>query len=66
MGCGHKIVLRKNMSYGRTCLSGLHVSQDDMHYDSICLEGGHALLQEMSYGRSCIGGVYVFYLGYVL
>ena len=26
-----------------------------MYYDSICLEGGHALLLEMSHGRSCIG-----------
>ena len=22
MGCGHKIILSKNMSYGRTCFSG--------------------------------------------
>ena len=35
-----------------------------MYYDSICLEGDHALLYEMSYGRSCIGGVHqdgIFY-----
>ena len=31
-----------------------------MSYESICLKGGHALLEEMPYGRSCIGGVYVF------
>ena len=24
VGCDHKIVLRKNMSYGRTCFSGVH------------------------------------------
>ena len=44
MSCGHKIVLRKNMSYRRTWFSGLYVFQDDMYYDSNCLEGAHALL----------------------
>ena len=44
VGCGHKVVLSKNMSYGRTCLSGSYAFQDDMCYDSICVEGGHALL----------------------
>ena len=43
MGCDHKIVLRKNLSYGRTCFSGVHIFQDDMSYESICLKGGHAL-----------------------
>ena len=37
-----------------------------MYYDSICLEGGHALLQEMSYGMSCIGGVHVFRMAYLI
>ena len=53
------------MSYGRTCVSGVHVFQDDMSYWSICLKGGHALLEEMSYGRSCIGGVHVFSIVYL-
>ena len=44
VGCGHKIVLSKNMSYGRTCFSGSYAFQDDMCYDSICVEGGQALL----------------------
>ena len=39
VGCGHKIDLRKNMSYWRTCFSRVDVFQDD----SICLKGGHAL-----------------------
>ena len=39
MGCGHKIVLSKNMSYGRTCFSGSYAFQDNMCYDSICVEG---------------------------
>ena len=43
MGCGHKIVLRKNMSYGRIFFSGVHVFQVEMCYESICLEEGHAL-----------------------
>ena len=43
------------MSYVRTCFSGVHTSQDDLYYESICLMGGHALLEEISYGRSCIG-----------
>ena len=65
VGCGHKIVLSKNMSYGRTCFSGIYAFQDDMCYKSICVEGGHALLYEMSYGRSCIGGVHVFRMAYL-
>ena len=40
MGCGHKIVLNKNMSYGRTCFSGSYAFQDNMCYDSICVKGG--------------------------
>ena len=44
VACGHKIVLSKNMSYGRTCFSGSYAFQDNMCYDSICVEGGHALL----------------------
>ena len=39
MGCGHKIVLSKNMPYGRTCFSGSYAFQDNMCYDSICVEG---------------------------
>ena len=54
MGCGHKIVLRKNMSYGRKCFSGVHVFQVDMCYESIHVKGGHALLEQMSCGRSCV------------
>ena len=51
MGCGHKIVLSKDMSYGQTCFYGVHVFQDDMSYESICLKGGHGLQEEMSCGR---------------
>ena len=40
VGCGHKIVLSKNMSYGRTCFSGSYAFQDNMCYDGICVEGG--------------------------
>ena len=65
MGCGHKIVLRKNMSYGKTSFSGLHVFQGDIYYDSICLEGGHALLLVISYGISSIGGMHIFRLAYL-
>ena len=64
MGCGYEIVLRKNISYGRTYFSGVHIFQDDMSYESICHKGGHALLEEMFYGRSCIGGVHVFRMAY--
>ena len=34
------------------CFSGVHVFQDDMSYESICLKAGHALLEKMSCGRS--------------
>ncbi len=40
VGCGHKIVLSKNMSYWRTFFSGSYAFQDNMCYDSICAEGG--------------------------
>ena len=52
VGCGHKIVLRKDMPYEWTCLPGLHVFQDDMSYQSICLKGGHALWEKMFFGGS--------------
>ena len=38
-----QIVLRKDMSYGRTHFSGVHIFQDDMSYESIHIKGGHAL-----------------------
>ena len=46
LASGHKIVLRKDMSYEWTCLSGLNVFQDDMSYESIlcrrkCFVVGH-------------------------
>ena len=41
--CGHKIVLRKDMSFGKICLFGVHVFQDDMSYGGICLKGDNAL-----------------------
>ena len=40
------------MSYGWTCYSRVLVFQDDMSYESICLEGGHGLLEEISCGSS--------------
>ena len=40
--------------------SGVQVFQDDMSYESVCLKGGHILLEKISYGRSCIGGVHSF------
>ena len=38
-----------------------------MSYESICLKGGHGLLEEMFYGRSWsrIGGVNVFSMAYL-
>ena len=60
MGCGHKFVLRKDMSYGRICFSGVHDFQVNMCYESIRVKGGHALLEQMSCWRSCVGGVHVF------
>ena len=35
--------LKEEQSYGWLCFSGVHVFQDDMSYESICLKGGHAL-----------------------
>ena len=46
--------------------SGVHVFQVDMCYESICVKGGHALLERMSCGRSCIGGVHVFRMAYLV
>ena len=53
--CDHEIVLRKYMSYGKTCFSRVHVFQDDMFmsanvlrgvmfYRRKYLMGGHALV----------------------
>ena len=44
--------------------SGVQVFQDDMSYESVCLKGGHILLEKISYGRSCIGGVHSFRMTY--
>ena len=64
MGCGHKIVLSKNISYGRTYFLD-HMPFRMTCVMIICVEGGHALLLEMSYGRSYIGGVHVFRTAYL-
>ena len=45
---GQEIVLRKDMSYGRTCLSG--VLKEVMLCWRICLMGGHVLQECMSSG----------------
>ena len=66
MGCDHKKVLRKDMSYGRTCFSGVHVFQFDICYKSIRVKEGHALLEQMSCRRSCVGGVHVFRMAYLV
>ena len=42
-----------------------YVFQDDMYYDSNCLEGGHALLYEISYVISSIGGMNVLRMAYL-
>ena len=75
MGCGHKIVLSKNMSYGKTCFSGSYAFQDDMPfrmtcYDNVlrevllccrkCLMGGHVLMECMFSGWHILQYV-VFY-----
>ena len=44
---------------------GVHIFQDDMSYGSICLKGGHALLEEIYYRRSCIGRVPVFRMAFL-
>ena len=59
MGCGHKIVL------GSTCLSGVHVFEDDMYYGNNCLKGGHALYENIYYGKACLAGVHVFRISYL-
>ena len=53
VGCGHKIVLREDMSYGE------HVLWDDI------LKGGHVLQKNLSHGRTFIVEN-MFYRGYVL
>ena len=45
---------------------GEYVFQDDIPCESICLKGGHALLEEMPCGRSYIGGVHVFRMAYLV
>ena len=47
MGCGHKIVHRRDMSYGLTYFSGVHVFQADMSYESICLMRAYVLKEVM-------------------
>ena len=44
---------------------GEHVFLDDNLYKSICIKGGHALLEKLSYGRLCVGGVHVFEMAYL-
>ena len=44
---------------------GVHVFQDDMSYESICLTGDYALVEIMSCGRSCVGGIHVFMMAYL-
>ena len=71
MDCGYKIVLSKDMSYGWTYSSGVHIFQDDMSYGSICLMevmlcrrkclvGGHVLVECMFSGWDILQYV-VFY-----
>ena len=59
MGCGHKIVLQEDMSYGRyilrdnNILMGGHVLQKNLSH------GRTFLLENMSYGRVCLTGGYI-------
>ena len=36
VGCDNKIILRKDIFYGKICFSGVHVFKDDMSYECIC------------------------------
>ena len=72
MGCGYKIVLHKNMSYGeyiirddilwenisyrRTFLMGGNFWLENMSYERICLTGGYVLQKDMSYRRTGLTG----------
>ena len=43
-----KFILKKDMSYGWTCFSGVYIFGDNMSYESICLKerafvGGNVL-----------------------
>ena len=58
-----RYLLLEDISCGRTCLSGVHVFQDDMSNGSIylsylrvCLIGGHVLQADMSYMSTCFTG----------
>ena len=53
------------MSYRRTCFSEIHVFQDDIPLENICLKIGDTLWDEISYGRSCIDGAHVFRIAYL-
>ena len=64
------------MSYGRTCLAGVHVSgwhilQDAVPYWRICPTGGQVLLEGLTYRKACLTGghvlqEYMFYRSNVL
>ena len=54
MSYGGGQVLRKDMSYGRTCLTGGHVLREDVSYERTCLKGGQVLFIHLTVSRSFI------------
>ena len=60
MGCSHEIILDKHMSYRRACFSGVHVFQDDLSYESICLMRAYVLRVIMLCRRKYLMGGHVF------
>ena len=57
MVSGHKIVLMKDMFYGRACLIVGYVLLEDMSHGRTCQSGGHIFQDDMFYGSICLMGV---------
>ena len=63
MGCGHKIILREDMSYGRTCLIEGHLTEGHLtegHLTEGHLTEGHSY-GDISHGRTCLTGGHVLW-----
>ena len=59
--CGHKIFLWENMSYAGVCLTGAHVSREDMSFRwtsfrMTCLTGVLVLWEVMLCRKTCLMG----------
>ena len=50
----------KNISHGKTCLTGEHVLPESISYGWSCVTGEHVLLKDMSMAESVLlEGIYI-------